>query len=109
MSENVDDESEWKDAASGNGEAFGRIYDRHHRRLYGYAHGLVPTPADADDVVAITFMEAWRKRDSIRFVDGSMLPWLLVTADNVTRNVVRSSRRYRALLTPLTLEDCFPL
>jgi DNA-directed RNA polymerase specialized sigma24 family protein len=109
MSEKLNDESEWTDALSGTGEAFGRIYDRHHRRLYGYAFRLVPTPADADDVVAITFMEAWRKRDSVRFVDGSMLPWLLVTANNVARNLERGSRRYRALLNRLPVESSTPI
>jgi RNA polymerase sigma-70 factor (ECF subfamily) len=47
------------------------------------------------------FLEAWRHRGSIRVVDGSVLPWLLVTATNVARNHKRGLRRYRAALTRL--------
>lgn len=102
------DEADWGDATSGVGEGFGRVYDRHNHRVRRHALRLVPASADADDVVAITFMEAWRRRDSVRFVDGSMLPWLLVTANNVANNLSRSSRRYRALLNKLPLETSAP-
>jgi RNA polymerase sigma factor (sigma-70 family) len=108
MSANSDDEVDWGAAASGVGDAFGRIYDRHNRRILRHSLRLVPTPSDADDVVAITFMEAWRRRDSVRFVNGSMLPWLLVTANNVANNLSRGSRRYRALLNKLPLDASTP-
>ncbi|HMH58661.1 MAG TPA: sigma factor, partial [Galbitalea sp.] len=79
-----DDEHDWADALRGNGEAFGRIFDRHrHRhRLFRHSYRLVAVTADADDIVSIAFLEAWRRADAVRFVDGSMLPWLLVTATN---------------------------
>jgi RNA polymerase sigma factor (sigma-70 family) len=96
-----DDESDLALAIDGDGEAFGRIFDRHRSRLYRHSFRLVPIPADADDVVAVVFLEAWRRRASIRFVDGSMLPWLLVTATNVAHNLSRASRRHRALLERL--------
>ena len=53
------------------------VIDRHRARLYRHSHGLAPSFTNADDVVAVTFLEAWRKRDAVRFVDGSMLPRLL--------------------------------
>lgn len=91
----------WRSASNGNGEAFGEVFDRHRDRVYRHSLRLVPTPADAEDVVAIVFLEAWRKRDSVRFVDGSMLPWLLVVATNTALNLSRSSRRYSAVLRRL--------
>ncbi len=96
-----DDEHDWAEALRGNGEAFGRIFDRHRHRMFRHSHRLVAVTADADDIVAIAFLEAWRKADAVRFVDGSMLPWLLVTATNSARNLARSSRRYRAMLDRL--------
>jgi RNA polymerase sigma factor (sigma-70 family) len=92
------DADDWQSALAGDGEAFARIFDRHQHRVYRHSLALVPTIDDAQDVVGITFLEAWRKRGTVRFVDGSMLPWLLVTASNTSRNVSRSARRYRALL-----------
>jgi RNA polymerase sigma-70 factor (ECF subfamily) len=95
------DAADWADAIAGSGEAFGRIFDRHRDRVARHSVRLVPTRADADDVVAITFLEAWRKRTSVRFVDDSLLPWLLVAATHSAQNVSRGARRYRALLARL--------
>ncbi|HEY2642758.1 MAG TPA: RNA polymerase sigma factor [Galbitalea sp.] len=95
------DEVVWAAALEGDGEAFGRIFDRHRSRLYRHSYRLVPVAADADDVVAIAFFESWRRRDVARFVDGSMLPWLLVIATNSARNLARGERRYKALLAKL--------
>ncbi len=99
--EDVTDFERWRSATQGNGEALGELFDRHKDRVYRHSLRLVPTPTDAEDVVAIVWLEAWRKRDRIRFVEGSMLPWLLVVATNTSSNVSRSARRYRALLQRL--------
>jgi RNA polymerase sigma-70 factor (ECF subfamily) len=95
------DEEDWAAAHRGDGEAFGRIFDRHRHRVFRHSYRLTANTADADDILSITFLEAWRRADVVRFVDGSMLPWLLVTATNSARNLARSSRRYRALLERL--------
>jgi RNA polymerase sigma factor (sigma-70 family) len=99
-----DDEHDWADALGGNGEAFGRIFDRHRHRMFRHSYRLVAVTADADDIVSIAFLEAWRRADAVRFVDGSMLPWLLVTATNSAHNLARSSRRYRAMLDRLPVD-----
>ncbi len=99
------DRDDWSQAQHGAGEAFGRIFDRHRDRVYRHVVRLVPVMADADDAVAITFLEAWRRRADARLVDGSLLPWLLVTATKVTQNLTRSARRHRALLAKLPVDD----
>lgn len=95
------EEADWGAALAGDGEAFGRIFDRHRDRVRRHGHRLVPTPADVDDLVAMTFLEAWRLRARVRVVDGSVLPWLLVAATNLARNQQRAARRHRALLAKL--------
>lgn len=55
--------------------------------MFRHSLRLVASPADAGDVVPIVFLEAWRKRATVRFVDDSLLPWLLVTATNAAGNV----------------------
>lgn len=100
MNQITGDRADWALSLAGDGQAFGRVFDRHAARLRRHAVGLVPASAvaDADDVVAMTFLEAWRRRDTVRFVDDSLLPWLLVTATNTAHNVTRSTRRHRAFL-----------
>ena len=67
---------------------------RHALRLTGNVH-------DAEDVTAGAFLELWRRRKSVRVVDGTVLPWLLVTTTNLARNHARGLRRYRALIDAL--------
>lgn len=95
------DEEAWAEVCAGRGDAFGEVFDRHRARVYRHARGLAPSWSDADDVVAVTFLEAWRKRDAVQFVDGSLLPWLLRTATFTASNLTRASRRYRAALRRL--------
>jgi RNA polymerase sigma factor (sigma-70 family) len=88
----------WTAALAGDGAAFAEIFDRHQQRILRHSRRLVPSPEDAKDVVGITFLEAWRKRDAVRFVDGSLLAWLLVTATHTARNMSRATRRYQRVL-----------
>ena len=49
-------------------------------------------PDSADDVVAETFLVAWRRLDE---VPQESLPWLIGVARNVRLNLVRSQRRQK--------------
>ena len=104
----TDDAQDWALARAGQGEAFGRIFDRHRDRVFRHGLRLVDGVSDADDLVAITFLEAWRRRDDLRLVDGSVLPWLLVTATNASHNLRRAARRHRALLSRLPTDPHAP-
>jgi RNA polymerase sigma-70 factor (ECF subfamily) len=90
------DEGLWRRSLDGDGEAFAFLFDRHRDRVFGHAFRLVQTRHDAEDVAASVFLELWRRRAEVRLVDGSVLPWLLVTTTNVGRNSARGTRRYRA-------------
>ncbi len=74
------------------------LFDRHEARLFRHACRLLTMREDAKDAVTIAFFELWRKRATVRLVDGSPLPWLLNTVSNTARNLERSGRRYRALI-----------
>ncbi|MBT2503565.1 RNA polymerase sigma factor [Curtobacterium sp. ISL-83] len=108
MSETTGDRADWALGLAGDGRAFGRVFDRHAPRLRRHAVGLVPTPHDADDVVAIAFLEAWRRGDRVRFVGDSLLPWLLVTATNAAHNLTRTSRRHRLFLGRFPVDEFAP-
>lgn len=91
----------WDSVLSGDSRAFGVLFDRHRDRVFGHALRQLASRADAEDLTAITFLEVWRRRDHVRFVDDSLLPWLLVTTSNAARNLRRSRRRHARLLAKL--------
>lgn len=93
-----DDEGLWVRVRGGDESALGALFDRHEARLFRHARRLLSTREDAKDAVTIAFFELWRKRETVRLVDGSPLPWLLNTVSNAARNLERSGRRYRALI-----------
>lgn len=99
------DEDAWREVLAGNSAVFGVIWDRHRDPVFRHLMRLGVIAADAEDLTAMVFLELWRRRKAVRFVDGSLLPWLLVTAQNVARNAGRARRRYRAFLAKLPPPD----
>jgi RNA polymerase sigma-70 factor (ECF subfamily) len=95
------DEALWVLSRDGDGRAFAGLYDRYRDRLFRAALRSTATTADAEDVVAATFLELWRRRNDARLVNGSLLPWLLTVLLNVSRNVARFRRRHSAFLQRL--------
>jgi RNA polymerase sigma factor (sigma-70 family) len=93
-----DDAGLWARVRQGDEFALATLFDRHEPRLFRHAARLLTSREDAKDAVTIAFFELWRKRESVRLVDGSPLPWLLTTVAFSARNLERSGRRYRALL-----------
>ena len=96
-----DEAADWVAALSNDADAFVSIFDRHHDRVYRHALRMTGNAHDAEDITAGAFLELWRRRKSVRVGDGSTLPWLLVTATNLARNLTRGLRRYRTLIATL--------
>lgn len=92
------DESLWARAVAGDGSAFAAVFDRHADTVHTHCARRAGSWVDAQDLTSLVFLEAWRQRTRVRFVDGSALPWLLVVATNVTRNQTRARRRYARAL-----------
>ncbi|HEX3680665.1 MAG TPA: RNA polymerase sigma factor [Galbitalea sp.] len=97
----------WLRARGGDGAAFAALFDLHHARIYRRALGLLGSIHDAEEVAAAAFFELWRRRSSVHLVNGSVVPWLLVTTTNLSRNVRRRTIRYRRLLRDLASDE-FP-
>jgi RNA polymerase sigma factor (sigma-70 family) len=98
----------WRRSLGGDGAAFGGLFDLHRDRVFRHACRLAGSRQDAEDLVACAFLELWRCRDRVRLVDGSVLPWLLMTATNLGRNAVRGRRRYQRLIERLPRADEHP-
>ncbi|MFH8580899.1 RNA polymerase sigma factor [Streptomyces zaomyceticus] len=80
----------------GDPSAFAELFDSYARSVYNHAFRLTGDWSVAEDVMATTFMEAWRLREKVDPEGGSVRPWLLGVATNVARNHCRGNRRYRA-------------
>jgi RNA polymerase sigma-70 factor (ECF subfamily) len=81
---------------AGESGAFAELFDSYARAVYNHAFRLTADWSVAEDVMAATFMEAWRLRERVDPEGGSLRPWLLGIATNTARNQYRSDRRYRA-------------
>ncbi len=86
---------------------FAEIYETFFRRLYGYC--LRRATADrVDDVVAETFLIAWRRIDDVPTGDEA-LPWLYAVAFKVLGNQWRSQTRQRKLEDKLSAVGITPV
>lgn len=77
------------------------LYAAHATAVHAYARRRTDT-ATAEDVVAETFLVAWRRRE--RLPTGDPLPWLYATARHVLANQRRGERRRDALTARIARE-----
>jgi RNA polymerase sigma factor (sigma-70 family) len=83
---------------SGDPDAFGLLFDECARAVYNHAFRLTGSWSAAEEVVSLTFLEAWRLRHRVEPEGGSLRPWLLGICMNVTRNIARAERRHKAAM-----------
>lgn len=81
-------------------ECFERLFEEHFRTVSGYARRRA-TASEADDVVAETFLIAWRRLED---VPTEAKPWLLGVARRVLANQHRSTARRAALAERIAQE-----
>ncbi|WP_069111800.1 RNA polymerase sigma factor [Jiangella alba] len=80
--------------------AFTALYDAAYADLVRFAQRRVD-PTHAEDVVAETFLVAWRRLDDLPAGLGDARAWLFGIARGVILNTHRSARRQRALAVRL--------
>ncbi|GAA1397501.1 hypothetical protein GCM10009639_34950 [Kitasatospora putterlickiae] len=93
---------------AGDATAFGQIFEDHSGAVHRHALRMTGDWAVAEDVVSLTFLEAWRLRERVAPEGGSLSPWLLGIATNVIRNTRRAARRHRATLARLPPPEATP-
>ncbi len=86
---------------AGDSDAFGMLCDEYARAVYNLGFRLTANWSAAEEVVSLTFLEAWRKHGRIEPGGESLRPWLLAIAVNVSRNLARASRRHQAAMSRL--------
>jgi RNA polymerase sigma factor (sigma-70 family) len=84
-------------------ESFRDLYATHGRAILAYAVRRVRDPQDAADVVAETFLVAWRRLTDVPVGDEARL-WLYGVARRILANQARSERRRERLAERLRQE-----
>ena len=87
--------------AEGNQAAFEVLFQRHMKAIWNYTHRLTGSWSEAEDLTSATFLTAWRRRDQLRVVNDSALPWLYTVARNMARTQARGRRRFLKALPKL--------
>jgi RNA polymerase sigma-70 factor (ECF subfamily) len=96
------DEEMWlvERARHGDTEAFGRLVDRYHRRVYGIVYRMCGTD-DAEDLTQEIFLKALAALRSFQFQgNASFRTWLYRIAVNASINELRRRKRRRAAEGP---------
>jgi RNA polymerase sigma factor (sigma-70 family) len=95
------DDSLWRASTSGDPGAFAEIYERHATAIYNYLFRRLADWSEAEDLTAVVFLEAFRRRQEVVVLEGKLLPWLYGIATNVLRNRRRAFWRHRELVREL--------
>ena len=81
-------------AQRGDRESFGQIYDHFQLPVYRYALARLRSPSDAEDVVAETFVAAFRNIGRFRWQGVPFEAWLFRIARSKIADVQRGRRRH---------------
>ena len=84
-------------ADSRGSETFEALYRRTFARVYGYVASLLQDRAAAEDVTALAFERAYRKRLSFRARRGSAEAWMFAIARNAALDELRRRKRRATL------------
>ncbi|MEU9352478.1 RNA polymerase sigma factor [Streptomyces griseoloalbus] len=99
---------------AGDAQAFAWLFRTHAQAVHGHAARWLGDPSAAEDVVSLTFLEAWRLRERLLTdgeftaqvglegeADDGLRAWLFGISTNVLRNTRRAARRHKAALDRL--------
>jgi len=92
----ISDEALLASCGVGDSAALGALFDRHHEAVYRLVSRLLRgEPAETDDLVQTTFLEAWKSAASYSG-RGSVKSFLFGIAANTARRHFRTTKRRRA-------------
>lgn len=93
---------------AGDPEAFRELFRDHAQLVYRHAVRVTGDRTVAEDVVSLTFLEAWRLRTRLRDEGEGPRPWLMGIATNVLRNTTRATRRHDRALARMPAQRALP-
>lgn len=93
---------------AGDPEAFREMFKEHAQMVYHHAVRVTGDWVAAQDIVSLTFLEAWRLRGTLRDEGDTPRPWLMGTAANVVRNTARAARRHHRAVARMSARETVP-
>jgi RNA polymerase sigma-70 factor (ECF subfamily) len=90
-----------KNAANGDVEAFGQLYDVYLDKIFRYVYYHVPDRMAAEDISQEVFVKAWKAIKSCRGRESTFLAWLYRIAHNHLVDHHRRQRKCKSLETQL--------
>jgi RNA polymerase sigma-70 factor (ECF subfamily) len=91
-------------AQDGDGEAFGKLYDRYVDMVFRFIYFRVNDRALAEDFTSETFLRALRRISSISYQGRDIGAWFITIARNIVLDHLKSARHRLELTTADTLE-----
>lgn len=98
----------WAAVQVGDAPSFGALYERHAAAVYNYLFRRLADWSEAEDLAAVVFLEAFRRRGEVAIEEGKVLAWFYGVATNVLRNRRRALRRHRQALSQLPTRASLP-
>jgi len=86
------DEALMEAAQGGDGEAFGKLYDRYVDSVYRFIFYRINDRALAEDFTSETFLRALRRITSINYQGRDIGAWFMTIARNIVFDHVKSAR-----------------
>lgn len=77
--------------------AFEKLYNFYHKRVYCFALQIMPSAADAEEIVQNVFIAVWNQRKSIR-ISGGFLSYLFGIARHQVCDMIQKKIRHKAFI-----------
>ncbi len=84
--------------ASGDSQAFARLYERTSAKLYGVALRILQSETEAEEVVQDVYVSVWRNAGRFQVERASPITWLAVMARNRSIDRIRGRKPVAASL-----------
>jgi RNA polymerase sigma-70 factor (ECF subfamily) len=91
-------------AQTGDGEAFGQLYDRYVDTVFRFIYFRVNDRALAEDFTSETFLRALRRIGTISYQGRDIGAWFVTIARNIILDHVKSARNRLEVTTADTIE-----
>ncbi len=97
-------------ARSGDGEAFGRLYEKSLDRVYRYVYFRVTDDETAEDLTSKVFLKAWEGLPRFKAGKSPFIAWLYTIAHNAVIDYYRTKRQTAPLdeISSLPATDPLP-